>query len=66
MSTPLSDILQTVDQTPHLTIAGLRASSPALLISLLAATDNCCCLVPDQHFATILENDLILPHVHTA
>ncbi len=60
MSTPLSDILQTVDQTPHLTIAGLRASSPALLISLLAATDNCCCLVPDQHFATILENDLRL------
>lgn len=43
-----------------LTVSGLRGSSPALLVSLLATQENCCCIVPDEHHVTILEEDLRL------
>jgi len=61
MSTQLTDLLPlTVQLQNNLTVTELRGGSPALLISLLAAQENCCCIVPDEHQVGILEEDLRL------
>ncbi len=61
MSTQLADHLKlTVESKSRLTVSGLRGSSPALLISILASTDNCCCIVADEHQVGALEDDLRL------
>ncbi len=61
MSKRLAETLQSaIQKNTTLTISGLRGGSPAMLVSLLTTNENCCCLVPDQHFATILEEDLRL------
>lgn len=44
----------------RLAVSGLRGSSPALLVSLLATRENCCCIVPDEHHVNMLEEDLRL------
>ena len=59
MSIQLADHLKQAAQgNTRLTVAGLRGSSPALLVSILATTGNCCCIVPDEHQVAILEDDL--------
>ncbi|MBA3005903.1 MAG: transcription-repair coupling factor [Proteobacteria bacterium] len=61
MSTQLTDHLKLSAQTNNrLTVSGLRGSSPALLISILASTENCCCILADEHQVGILEDDLRL------
>ncbi|MDD3816309.1 MAG: hypothetical protein PHZ02_16895 [Desulfocapsaceae bacterium] len=61
MSTQLADHLKLTAQTNNrLTVSGLRGSSPALLISILASTENCCCIVADEHQVGVLEDDLRL------
>ncbi|MCX5869638.1 MAG: transcription-repair coupling factor [Deltaproteobacteria bacterium] len=61
MSIQLANHLKQAAQTDtRLTVAGLRGSSPALLVSMLATTGNCCCIVPDEHQVAILEDDLRL------
>ncbi len=61
MPTELADLLnRAVEGNNRLTVSGLRGSSPALLVSMLSATENCCCIVPDEHQVTILEEDLRL------
>ena len=61
MPTSFTDQLtHAVQTTNRLTVAGLRGSSPALLISLLATTGSCCCIVPDEDQVSILEEDLQL------
>jgi transcription-repair coupling factor (superfamily II helicase) len=40
-------------------VAGLRGSGPAL-ISSLAATGPCCCVLPDEHLIPLFEQDLRL------
>ncbi|MBU0663678.1 MAG: transcription-repair coupling factor [Proteobacteria bacterium] len=61
MSTQLADHLKLAAQTNNrLTVSGLRGSSPALLISILAGTENCCCVVADEHQVVALEEDLRL------
>ncbi len=42
-----------------LTVAGLRGGSPAL-ISALATTGPCCCILPDEHLVSLFEQDLRL------
>jgi transcription-repair coupling factor (superfamily II helicase) len=41
-------------------VSGLRGSAPALVGGQLAATQNCCCIVPDEQLVSILEDDLRL------
>ncbi|MDO9067326.1 MAG: CarD family transcriptional regulator, partial [Deltaproteobacteria bacterium] len=61
MSIQLADHLKhTIRTETQLTVAGLRGSSPALLVSMLATTGNCCCIVPDDHQVALLEDDLRL------
>jgi transcription-repair coupling factor (superfamily II helicase) len=40
-------------------VAGLRGSSPAL-VSSLAATGPCCCILPDEYLVPLFEQDLRL------
>jgi transcription-repair coupling factor (superfamily II helicase) len=61
MPTSFTDQLNSaLKANTRLTVAGLRGSSPALLISLLATTGSCCCIVPDEDQVSILEEDLRL------
>ena len=61
MPTPITDQLNRALQgTNRLTVTGLRGSSPALLVNILATTGNCCCIVPDDHQLAVLEEDLHL------
>ncbi|MBW6519767.1 MAG: transcription-repair coupling factor [Desulfoarculaceae bacterium] len=61
MPTPFTDQLtRAVEANNRLTITGLRGSSPSLLISLLATTGSCCCIVPDENQLGVLEEDLRL------
>jgi transcription-repair coupling factor (superfamily II helicase) len=61
MPNQLADHLNRAAQSNNrLTVSGLRGSSPALLVSMLAATENCCCIVADEHQVGILEEDLRL------
>jgi len=61
MSTRLTDFPFLLSRSPRsITVTELRGGSPALLASLLAAQENCCCVVPDEHQVGILEEDLRL------
>ncbi|MFH2124291.1 MAG: transcription-repair coupling factor [Pseudomonadota bacterium] len=61
MSTQLTDYQNLSAQiNDRLTVCGLRGSSPALLVSILASTENCCCIVADEHQLSALEDDLSL------
>lgn len=41
-------------------ISGLRGSSHAWLASLLGQEKTCCCIVPDEHMVSLLEEDVRL------
>lgn len=61
MSTQLTELLsQSARPVARLTVSELRGSSPALLTAILAGTRNCCCIVPDEHQVSLLEEDLRL------
>lgn len=61
MSAQLNDLLSSgVKPGASVTVSELRGGSPALLVSALAKGAACCCIVPDEHQADILEEDLRL------
>jgi transcription-repair coupling factor (superfamily II helicase) len=42
------------------TVSGLRGASPAWLAATVAKQHTCCCIVPDEHYISIFEQDLHL------
>lgn len=43
-----------------ITVSGLRGAGSAWLAASLAEQQNCCCIVPDEHLLSIIEQDLHL------
>ncbi len=43
-----------------ITVSGLRGASPAWLAATVAEHSTCCCIVPDEHYISLFEQDLHL------
>lgn len=49
-----------LENSRNISVTGLRGASTAWLGANLAETHTCCCIVPDEQFISILEQDLHL------
>ncbi len=54
----ISTILQS--ERGEFSVSGLRGSSHAWFSSLLANKQTCCCIVPDEHLVSLVEEDIKL------
>lgn len=58
----MPDIISTIRQAKsgEFTVSGLRGSSHSWFSSSLAAGQSCCCVVPDEHLVSLVEEDIKL------
>lgn len=54
------NISNLIEDSPRITVQGLRGSSPAHLGATLSQDRPCCIIVPDEHLIQSFENDLKL------